>query len=614
MDYNETVDYIKNIPGYHTIPGMGFNGKFTGAGEDPDEVIEINDAVTLYEKLKDIKRNKPNQKTLVILKKKIDARDYKVEVPSNTTIIGLNGTYFKGGFVVNDVHNLVFFNIKFEDSFNKSKTEDYIGVRRSTHILVLHCEFKRCYDEFIGFKENSSYLTVAYCKLNKDQKKGSLLNGENDTSTEKHGSLRCTWHHNKFRCIRRNPKLRNGLGHFYNNHFKKTKGYALCSTIGALAISEKNVFEKIERPLILKAPSSPEDEPGKIISYYDKMKKCPKNYVDESEKITEKYMEIPYKYTLDDASDVKEIVDDDAGILELNKEYFFNDTDSDSDSDTDEPFGFANEDGDDEKGPCIGGGDTDNVRVFKKGQEKQLENFLEASGERIAVLEGELDFSGDMLKVRGDITIEGKNCKVKNGGFTIINKMNIIIRNIEFKKYDGGDDQLDHINIEGSKYIWIDNCTFGGTKDGCVDIKKRSRYITVSNCTFSSGAKKCMLIGGTDDLSDTENAGGFDDSDIKVTIYKCKFYGDTRNPRCRFGVVHILNCEFEENDDGGPRSYMDARLFVEGCKFKDIHHRVMQSSTGGRIFVRENEFDDADLNEKYVEEWDNEIFKKLVPY
>ena len=59
-----------------------------------------------------IKRNKPNQKTLVILKKKIDARKYKVEVPSNTTIIGLNGTYFKGGFVVNDVHNLVFFNIR----------------------------------------------------------------------------------------------------------------------------------------------------------------------------------------------------------------------------------------------------------------------------------------------------------------------------------------------------------------------------------------------------------------------------------------------------------------------------------------------------------------------
>ena len=99
--------------------------------------------------------------------------------------------------------------------------------------------------------------------------------------------------------------------------------------------------------------------------------------------------------------------------------------------DSDTPVGFANEDGDDGRGPCRGGGDTDNVRVFRKGQERSLEEFLEDSGERIAVLEGELDFSGDMFKVRGDITIEGKNCKVKNGGFSIISKMNIIIRNIE---------------------------------------------------------------------------------------------------------------------------------------------------------------------------------------
>ena len=121
--------------------------------------------------------------------------------------------------------------------------------------------------------------------------------------------------------------------------------------------------------------------------------------------------------------------------------------------------------------------------------------MMKEKGHRTAILEGEFDFDDDMIEIKSDITIEGRGAAIKNGGFEISGERNIIIRGITFKRYQGKSQELDHIRVTSdAKHVWIDDCTFEGTRDGCVDIKRSARYVTVSNCIFGKEAHKIMLI------------------------------------------------------------------------------------------------------------------------
>jgi pectate lyase len=150
---------------------------------------------------------------------------------------------------------------------------------------------------------------------------------------------------------------------------------------------------------------------------------------------------------------------------------------------------------------------------------------------------------GRHVAVRSNKTIIGitPDAGLVEGGFSIgSNQKNIIFRNLTISDtylagdWDGKDQDWDGIQIKGTcSHIWIDRCTFLRQGDGAVDITNGASYITISYSKFGEN-NKASLIGSSDTDSHTDK--------YKVTIHHTWFNETTqRNPRVRFGQVHLFN-------------------------------------------------------------------------
>ncbi|KAI3812061.1 hypothetical protein L1987_16764 [Smallanthus sonchifolius] len=150
------------------------------------------------------------------------------------------------------------------------------------------------------------------------------------------------------------------------------------------------------------------------------------------------------------------------------------------------------------------------------------------------------------LVINKDKTIDGRGVKVEiaNGaGFTLPNVSNVIIHGIhmhDIKQTEGGlikatEDQPagmryksdgDGMTIFSSSKIWIDHCTLSKGVDGLIDV------------TLGSTA---VILLGADDLHEQ-------DKNMQVTVTFNKF--DTglvqRIPRCRWGLFHIINNDYQK--------------------------------------------------------------------
>lgn len=96
----------------------------------------------------------------------------------------------------------------------------------------------------------------------------------------------------------------------------------------------------------------------------------------------------------------------------------------------------------------------------------------------------------------------------------------------------------DGINIFGSRDIWVDHCYFSNCADGLVDVIEGSTAITITNSYFENH-DKVMLLGAHD--SDKQ------DRNMQVTVAFNHFGKNLveRMPRCRNGVFHVVNNNYE---------------------------------------------------------------------
>lgn len=113
---------------------------------------------------------------------------------------------------------------------------------------------------------------------------------------------------------------------------------------------------------------------------------------------------------------------------------------------------------------------------------------------------------------------------------------NVIVRNLRF--VNSGDDS---INMQCyTTNVWIDHNTFEYSDDGSVDIKRATDFVTVSWNHFV-GTYKTSLVGHADNREEQ------DTGKLRVTYHHNWFEdADSRNPRVRFGEVHVFN-NFADN-------------------------------------------------------------------
>ncbi|MFC5282054.1 T9SS type A sorting domain-containing protein [Pedobacter alpinus] len=159
-------------------------------------------------------------------------------------------------------------------------------------------------------------------------------------------------------------------------------------------------------------------------------------------------------------------------------------------------------------------------------------------------------WANEMLTIQEqeNLTIIGRKNVILNFGINVKRSSNLIIRNITIQDYY--DDGI-NIGEPETHHVWVDHCTVGHPTtlpadsehpDGGIDVKDGASYVTISWTKYRN-SWKTGLVGH----SDNPAQGVIDAGRLKITYYANHFYHtNSRNPRVRFGEVHVLN-NLQEN-------------------------------------------------------------------
>jgi pectate lyase len=162
--------------------------------------------------------------------------------------------------------------------------------------------------------------------------------------------------------------------------------------------------------------------------------------------------------------------------------------------------------------------------------------------------------SGDRLEIASNKTIIGvRPGTLLKAPIHIKNASNVIVRNIVIRGPGSNQDQAwDNINIEGSsKNVWIDHCEFWDGQDGNADVVKGADNVTFTWNIFGysiAGRDHNLsnLIGSSDDEPVSEGK-----LDITYMFNWWKAAAE-RQPRCRYGQVHVVNNLYTPDSSVGP--------------------------------------------------------------
>ncbi|MEU4221185.1 polysaccharide lyase family 1 protein [Actinoplanes sp. NPDC026623] len=204
----------------------------------------------------------------------------KINVPANTTLIGINGARIgHGSLIVANVANVIVRNIEFTDAAdcfpawdptdgeagNWNSLYDLISLTGATNVWLDHntlsdgnnhdagqpIRLGRPYQVHDGASDiirGSDLVTVSYNDYYDHDK--TMLIGSTDTPGVDVGKLRVTVHHNRFgNVIQRAPRVRFGQVDVYNNAYTATDeeyGYSFGVGVESSIYAENNHFVRSE--------------------------------------------------------------------------------------------------------------------------------------------------------------------------------------------------------------------------------------------------------------------------------------------------------------------------------------------------------------------------------
>jgi len=179
----------------------------------------------------------------------------RVQVGSNKSILGGSDDALISvhGFNINQKKNVIIRGMRFCCA---TAPDDEVTIDGSTNIWIDHNEFfgdmehdKDYYDGLLDIIRGSDFITVSWNQFHDHWK--TMLIGHNDNYGHvDSGKLHVTLHHNYFyNCYSRQPSIRFGTAHIYNNYYENVLSTGINSRMGAEVLVESNVFYNSRRAL-----------------------------------------------------------------------------------------------------------------------------------------------------------------------------------------------------------------------------------------------------------------------------------------------------------------------------------------------------------------------------
>jgi pectate lyase len=161
-----------------------------------------------------------------------------------------------GGFLLDDVRNVIATHLVLSDG-----DADGVSVNRSTGIWLDHLTLARFEDGLIDVTDQSSGVTVSWCRL-EDHAKGMLVGSKDWTGED--NQIRLTMHHSFFSAVAyRHPKLRYGFVHMYNVLIETWSGAAIdVSHGGQLLLEQSQLIPGGRSTQVFGLPVDLRDPPG----------------------------------------------------------------------------------------------------------------------------------------------------------------------------------------------------------------------------------------------------------------------------------------------------------------------------------------------------------------
>jgi pectate lyase len=244
------------MTGYAAVGGEGYDTTTGGQGGEVTTVTTLDELKSFAAACE----NNTNPK-IVYIQGKIESSSttaITIKHGANLSIYGLGSgaELVNLGLNIRNYKNVIIRNLKIREVFYPN---DALTIDACSHVWVDHNEFHSkmgegitvdTYDGLLDIKNGSRYVTVSWNYLH-DHMKCSLIGHSDKVSQQETDSqIRVTYHHNYFdNTDARNPSLRFGVAHLFNNYFKDISGYGLAARDGAHAKAENNVYENVKLPL-----------------------------------------------------------------------------------------------------------------------------------------------------------------------------------------------------------------------------------------------------------------------------------------------------------------------------------------------------------------------------
>jgi pectate lyase len=235
---------------------------------------------------------------------------------ANVSILGLGSTaeLQNVGLKIWDYDNVIVRNMKIHEVFYP---DDALTLDDVINGWVDHCEFYSkigpgitvdTYDGLLDIKNGSRYITVSWNYLHHHMK--NMLYGHTDGNSID-AQMRITLHHNYIdNTDGRNPSLRYGAVHMFNNYFSNITDYGIAVRQGGHALIQNNVYENVNLPITTNKFTGEgfACESGNIFT------NSGANSITQTGCDFWTSTVLPYSYTLDPATNVTTIVPPNVGV------------------------------------------------------------------------------------------------------------------------------------------------------------------------------------------------------------------------------------------------------------------------------------------------------------
>ncbi len=245
-----------SMTGYATVASQEYRTTTGGAGGN---IITIR---TLQE-LENWAASRENNSSpeIVYISGKISADASTVitiKRGANVSVLGLGSTaeLENVGLNFRNYKNVIIRNIKIHEVFYPN---DGLTIDACEHVWIDHNEFHSIigegigvdtYDGLMDIKNGSRFVTVSWNHFHDHMKTVLIGHTDNANAEATDREIRVTFHHNFFENTDgRNPSLRWGAVHMYNNYFKNISDYGIAIRQGAHALLENNVYENVKLPV-----------------------------------------------------------------------------------------------------------------------------------------------------------------------------------------------------------------------------------------------------------------------------------------------------------------------------------------------------------------------------